>query len=234
VIVWVASYPRSGNTFFRIALHRLYDVPTYVVYDVDGVAERIGPELMGFRERPAELERMRADPRAYFVKTHRRREAPVCDEDRAIYLVRDGRDCVVSWARLNAESFRGENDYKLRFADAARTAITRQGGGTTHWGRNVLSWLQSTAPRPAVLRYEELIADPMGSVRRVVADVLPELETVDGASVPSFEELRKLDGGFFRKGTTGTHRTELPAELHTLFWQQPENVAAMELLGYSR
>jgi hypothetical protein len=141
---------------------------------------------------------------------------------------------VVSWARLNAERFRGENDYEQRFADAARTAITRQGGGTTHWGRNVLSWLGSTAPRPAVLRYEELIADPTGSLRRVVAEVLPELEAVDGASVPSFEELRKLDGGFFRKGTTGTHRSELPGALHDLFWQRSENVEAMELLGYAR
>lgn len=55
MIVWLASYPRSGNTFRRIVLHRLYGVPTYVVYDVDGVAQQIGPELMGFRERPADL-----------------------------------------------------------------------------------------------------------------------------------------------------------------------------------
>ena len=35
VIVWLASYPRSGNTFLRIVLHRLYGVPTYSVYDDD-------------------------------------------------------------------------------------------------------------------------------------------------------------------------------------------------------
>ena len=26
MIVWIASYPRSGNSLFRIALHRLYGV----------------------------------------------------------------------------------------------------------------------------------------------------------------------------------------------------------------
>ena len=29
MIVWLASYPRSGNTFFRILLHHLYRLPTY-------------------------------------------------------------------------------------------------------------------------------------------------------------------------------------------------------------
>ncbi len=42
VIVWLASFPRSGNTFLRILLHRLYGVRSSVVYDVDGVAQRLG------------------------------------------------------------------------------------------------------------------------------------------------------------------------------------------------
>jgi hypothetical protein len=42
VIVWVASFPRSGNTLLRIVLHRLYGIGTSTVYDVDGVAKRLG------------------------------------------------------------------------------------------------------------------------------------------------------------------------------------------------
>ena len=109
MIVWLSSFPRSGNTFFRIALHRLYRVPTYVVYDVDGVAEQIGTDLMDARARPGTFEAMRASPEVYFVKTHRRRDDPVIDDqDRAICLVRDGRDCVVSWARLWTAGAAGE------------------------------------------------------------------------------------------------------------------------------
>jgi hypothetical protein len=52
VIVWVSSFPRSGNTFLRIVLRNLYGVRTSVVYDVDGVAERLGAEAVGFIERP--------------------------------------------------------------------------------------------------------------------------------------------------------------------------------------
>ena len=51
MVVWLASYPRSGNTFLRIVLHRLYGVPTYSVYDDDDpVAQRVGPDL-GFAEK---------------------------------------------------------------------------------------------------------------------------------------------------------------------------------------
>lgn len=136
MIVWLASFPRSGNTFFRIALHRLYQVPTYVVYDVDGVAEQIGTDLMDARDRPGTLDEMRASPEVHFVKTHRQRDDPsVAEADRAICLVRDGRDCVVSWARLWTAQFIGESDYPARFAAEARAIITRRTGGTASWGR---------------------------------------------------------------------------------------------------
>ena len=36
MIVWVGSFPRSGNTFLRIVLNRVYSVRTSVVYDFDG------------------------------------------------------------------------------------------------------------------------------------------------------------------------------------------------------
>ena len=60
MIVWVASFPRSGNTFLRIVLHRLYGVRTSTVYDVDGVAARLGKDLVGFTDRPGSLADMRA------------------------------------------------------------------------------------------------------------------------------------------------------------------------------
>jgi hypothetical protein len=233
VIVWLSSFPRSGNTFFRIALHQLYRVPTYVVYDVDGVAAQIGTELMDARERPGTFDEMRASPEVHFVKTHRRRDDPVIEEqDRAICLVRDGRDSVVSWARLNTAGAVDENDYADRFAAEARSIITRRVGGTASWGQNVLSWYESAAPRPVWVRFEDLIADPEGSVKSAVSEAAPELLPVEEGQVPTFDDLRGHDPGFFRAGKTGTHRVELSDELHELFWEQPESAEAMQLLGY--
>jgi hypothetical protein len=235
VIVWLSSFPRSGNTFFRVVLHRLYQVPTYVVYDVDGVAEQIGPELMDARDRPAPLDQMRASSELYLVKTHRQRsDAVIAEEDRAICLVRDGRDCVVSWARLGTAQFADRPDYAERFADEARSIITRRSGGTAGWGMNVRSWQESTAPNPAWVRFEDLIADPVHTVQAAVAAVAPDWKPAEAASIPTFEDLRAHDPAFFRAGRTGTHRTELPPDLHDLFWEQPENAEAMHRLGYER
>jgi hypothetical protein len=233
VIVWLSSFPRSGNTFFRIALNRLYDVPTYVVYDVDGVAAQIGTDLMDARDRPGTFEQMRASDEVHFVKTHRRRDDPViADEDRAICLVRDGRDAVVSWARLWTADHAGEPDYEARFAEEARTIITRRTGGTGGWGQNVLSWHHSTSPAPIWVRFEDLIADPETAVRAAVAEAAPGLAPAAHADIPGFDELRGREPGFFRSGTTGTHRSELPPDLHDLFWDQPDNAEAMRLNGY--
>jgi hypothetical protein len=233
MIVWLASFPRSGNTFFRIALHRLYQVPTYVVYDVDGVAVQIGTELMDARDRPGTLDEMRSSPEVHFVKTHRQRDDPsIAEADRAICLARDGRDSVVSWARLNTAQDTGEPDYEARFAAEARSIITRRTGGTASWGQNVLSWQRSAAPQPFWVRFEDLIADPQKTVEAAVNATAPGLRPTENGQIPTFDDLRGLDPGFFRAGKTGTHRTELAPDLQDLFWQQPESAAAMRLLEY--
>jgi hypothetical protein len=227
VIVWVSSFPRSGNTFLRIVLNRLYGVRTSVVYDVDGVAQWLGPDLIGFEERPATIEAMRESAEVHFVKTHRQRDEQIDEADRAICLVRDGRDSLVSWARLGSE---GEGK---RFATELRAMIVRQDVvGTGSWGRNVLSWLRPPAPHRVVLRYEELAHEPRGAAERVVTALVPDLRPLADARIPSFAELRQVDDRFFRRGLTGTYRDELPDDLHQLFWSRQDNAAAMELLGY--
>ncbi len=227
MLVWVASYPRSGNTFLRIVLHRLYGVRTSVVYDIDGVAQRLGAEVVGFEERPASFDQMRADAQPHFVKTHRPRDGDVQEMDTAICLVRDGRDALVSWARQTCE------EPGLGFSDALRRMIECDPPrGTGSWGDNVLSWLLAPMPHRAVARYEDLVQEPSGVMERVM-DVL-ELPhpRVAGAVLPSFEELHDSDPRFFRRGVSGTHREELPEDLHRLFWSRPDNAAAMSLLGH--
>lgn len=223
MIIWVASFPRSGNTFLRIILKQLYGVRTSTVYDVDGVAARLGPDLIGFEERPSSIEELRASEELHFVKTHRQRAR---EEDRAICLVRDGRDSITSWAYLT-----GAPDFDAEI----RAIINRRDEvGTGSWGQNVLSWLRPPAPHRVMLRYEELIRRPRRTVETVLATLAPALRPQPDARIPTFAELHQVDGGFFRRGHPGTHSDELPEELHQLFWSRPDNVAAMELLGYSR
>ncbi len=226
MIVWVASYPRSGNTFLRIVLNRLYAIRTSVAYDVDGVAERVGGALIGFEERPASYAALRASDQTYFIKTHRQRDADIDVADPAICLVRDGRDALVSWARMNSEADPSQFEPQLRAMIARRGAR-----GTGGWGDNVLSWLRPPAAHRVVLRYGDLVADPRRVVQGALAIVAPAVRPAHGAEVPSFAELREVDDRFFRRGESGSHRDELPDEIQALFWARPENAAAMELLA---
>jgi hypothetical protein len=228
MIVWVASFPRSGNTFLRIVLHRLYGVRTSTIYDVDGVADRLGADLIGATDRPAALATLRASADVHFVKTHRTRDADVSDDDPAICLVRDGRDALVSWARLSSE------DDPARYESDLRAKILAEPGhGTGSWGANVLSWLEPPSPARAILRYEDLIADPVTTVTSVVSTVAPTLTPLPNPEIPTHADLRQQsDPRFFRRGQVGSHQTELPADLHTLFWSRADNRAAMTLLGH--
>jgi hypothetical protein len=229
MLVWVASFPRSGNTFLRIILHRLYGVRTSTVYDIDGVAERLGEELIGYTERPGSLADMRASDEPHFIKTHRQRDADVDENDPAICLVRDGRDALVSWARQSSE--KDPNSYEAELqAKILRVGTT----GTGSWGNNVLSWLRPPAPRSVVLRYEDLIRDPRAAVTPIIAAVAPALAQRPDADIPSLEELRRHDDRFFRRGRVGSHHDELPAGARQLFWSRLDNQAAMTLLGYTR
>ena len=227
MLVWVASFPRSGNTFLRIILRRLYGGRTSTVYDVDGVAARLGPDVIGSTERPGSLAEMRASDKQYLMKTHRQRDEDVDENDHAVCLVRDGRDALVSWARQASE------DDPSRYETELRARILRDTPtGTGSWGTNILSWLRPAAPHRVVLRYEDLTGDPWAAVPPLIAVLAPALSLRPDAAIPSLDELRRHDNRFFRRGQTGSHHDELPAELHQLFWSRSDNRAAMNLLGY--
>ena len=226
MIIWLASFPRSGNTFLRILLDRLYGVRSSTVYDVDGVARRLGESFVGYEDRPASYAAMRASTAVHFVKTHRQRDADVEEADRAICLVRDGRDSLVSWARMMSEDDPAQFEPRLREMIERDTPI-----GTGSWGKNVLSWLQPTASQRRVLRYDELIARPVEAVTEAMAALVPDRPVLAGAEPPDFAVLRQTDPRFFRRGVVGSHHDELPPDLHELFWSRPGNAEAMELLG---
>jgi hypothetical protein len=55
---------------------------------------------------------------------------------------------------------------------------------------------------------------------------------VTGAA-PSFAELNSVHDRFFRRGTVGSYRDEMPQDVEQLFWAQPHHAEAMALLGYT-
>jgi hypothetical protein len=232
MIIWLASYPRSGNTYFRILLKQMYGISTYEIYDLDlSNAEWAAfTKVIGHEDKPMTLAQMEASPEYYIVKTH---EMPgeACP---AIYLVRDGRDSIVSCAHFilhyNYRTSAAENPDMLLETMNELICTNEYFGG---WGANVLAWSQRRT-KTVVLRYEDLVAAPIESVRHVMREINyqpPELNANVDQPMLAFDDLHQRVPEFFRKGQRGGWKEEMPVELQKFFWARYGK--AMMKMGYS-
>lgn len=190
-MIWLVSYPRSGNTFFRNIL--------YHAYGLDSKAFYLGNE-----------KHSSVDNSVKITKTHHLPEdVPFQPEDIVIYLIRDGRDSVVSVAHQMSNitnpgsSFR-QNVYRILFAEDNSLF-----GG---WSRHVKAWKDYAH---LTIRFEELTTNPIQEVERI-RDFW-ELPIPDPSKVPTFETQKsgavKFKGKnatlFFHRGKTGNWKSEL-------------------------
>lgn len=252
VLHWLASYPKSGNTWMRLLLANYLsadDRPVSInfirgagadprqMFDLlTGLSSRDCTDCEADRLRPA-VYRLWAScelPRRVTagIKTHDAcRDTsggePLFPEDvtaGAVYLVRDPLDVIVSWSFF----FGYGDDFSRAIADLANPSWSVGGAKALRqwlrtWSEHVESWL--AAPFPVlVVRYEDLTADTVGSLRRVVRflglDDPPDEERVRQAvAFSSFRRLRAEEatdgfqeappwdcGAFFRSGRVGTGR----------------------------
>lgn len=238
MIVWLASYPRSGNTYLRMLLYYLCGIKTFSIYN-DPLFERIGAsKVVGHETLPASIDELSAQDKLHFVKTH---SLPM-DTSPAIYIVRDGRDALVSYAKYKLafqkkpstmtrlkEVFRRESRFMQTLSSLIRS--NEDYGG---WSKNVLCW---TCDRKDgfthALRYEDLLLNPACLVKNALDALDFEIEVpLVSAEMPSFEELHRKWPDFFRKGKTEVWREEMPEYLQDLFWQK--HGRAMKAFGYTR
>jgi hypothetical protein len=226
MIVWVASYPRSGNSFFRAVLWESFgQVKSGSVYSQrsESYASSKG---FGFHVSPDSLDDLRAISEPVFVKTHRL--ADPGDDSPVVYLVRDGRDAVTSYARFAV--LNGAPGFEDRtFEEATEALIARRDDEIGGWSANVRSWTRRDAPT-AIVRFEELIEDPLATIRAGVESLGISLPETSGPP-PSFDQLREEDPVLFPRGEVGAWKSEMPDRLLRLFWRL--HGAEMLVMGYS-
>ena len=153
--VFLASYPRSGNTWLRFVLG---EVLAGKSIDFDNVDDVI-PELKWHRRGAVLFAHS-----GRLIKTHE----PWREEYRkAIYIVRDARDVALSTYARAAQLGLADPDM-----DAFLIGFLK---GTSHgygaWGRHVRSWLDSPLARAGnllVVKFEDLRRDPEESLTRMV------------------------------------------------------------------
>src|SRR5262245_22109003 len=158
MLVWLASYPRSGNTMVRIVLRQAFDLNTLAVYPEKNGRRTNMRVRLDFGGHAEDLEALRQGPEPHLVKTH---DGPT-DDAPALCLVRDGRDVLVSYA--NILSYDPNHGGGRSVSELLHMLIlsTDQFGG---WGNNVLAWRARTGSAPTVwIRYEDVLQDPVGVI----------------------------------------------------------------------
>jgi hypothetical protein len=204
-IVWVASYPKSGNTWARfLACNLLYgrqeSASSLNVLAPD--VHESGPQIANSQS-------------GGLAKTHfafSLRMPLVERTGAAIYIVREPADVLVSNYHYARRSGGGPDDRAAfdRYVDAfihsrGDPRWIRLGMGS--WEENVRSWLDSRHPFPVLrIKYEELAADPARSCTALARLLRPNSSTDEIREAvfnSSFQRMREVEEADIRDKRPG-------------------------------
>lgn len=210
----LASYPRSGNTFFRNLLWEVYgwfswnnlDKYTQALYRLERFKERNFLEDSE-SEKALKLKELEDRIHPAIVKTHELpvKILPYCKENvKIIYLIRDGRDALVSQAHHNVDIVNPGS----KFSSSLKHSIIAP--GDTHfggWSQNVRLWREKA---DAIVYFEELIKNPLDTIESL-RHIL-NLPSPNTDKIPTFESQKKgasFFGGAARKNIKKSEKREL-------------------------
>ena len=223
MIIWLASFPRSGNTFMRAALHAALGCDTYSIYnDTNDIAKDkklsdiIGHCTLNNRS----LSKMALDKKLYFIKTHHIPDS-FFDNSKIIYLFRDGREASLSLANYTSE-FKGPS---LSFTDIVNGKYF-----FGSWSQHISSWMKLSDTYSGnflSIKFEDLTASPHSILKKTLSFL--ELGNKH-AKIPTFKQLRKINPSFFPSGKTDSWKKIISQDDHIYFWLTSYH--QMEQCGY--
>jgi hypothetical protein len=225
-IVWIASYPKSGNTWVRMLLANLLnsqDSPFPInelgsfcptIRLLDNIAQVMpdgqppaAPRDIVYGQHLMHLSIARLGARR-FLKTHqaqvRKFGLPLADAslaERVIYVVRDPRDVAISLADFMGwslpQTIRAMTDPEFTFDERPQRAIEYLG----RWDAHAFSWLYGGPAPVELVRYEDLLADAGAVLARLAGALgLPAdpPRIARAVELSGFDQLRGQEqaGGF--------------------------------------
>lgn len=154
---FLASYPKSGNTWVKFMLATLYADRELGYEDV----ERIIPAVGFHREAPRI-----GDKGGRVVKTHEKYRPGY---RRGIYIVRDPRDVAISFYYY----LRREGQYSRSLGDWFQDFLCGRIGSSGAWDEHVEGWLKASRGSFGIslIRYEDIFTDPFAVMRMIVDEL---------------------------------------------------------------
>jgi len=196
-IIWLASYPKSGNTWVRFILSHALFGPTDKSIDVN----RRLPDL--HRRLPDDRLARPDDGAPLLVKTHFEltpSHPELARTDRALHIVRNPRDVLLS--ALNYRRLNGVTKAQLSDRAYAEMFISTGGDPTWKqqkmgtWSSHATSWTGTDRFPVKTIGYEQLKADTHTVMRDAIEfmglDIADEA-LVGAIKSSSFESLRAME-----------------------------------------
>lgn len=227
--VFIVGYPKSGNTWFQnLAVGLIYGLDPQ--YTPDTLVQDLIPDVHHKR-----YYKRYGIP--MFFKSH---HLPVSEYRRVVYLLRDGRDAMVSyWHQLNA--IEGK---EIDFLEMIQSGY---GLFPCRWHEHVDRWLSNPYNAAMiVVKYEDMRRNPAHELNRFCEFVgiergesllnqviesssfskMRERELVFGWDYPAWPK----DKFFVRRGQVGSYVDEMPPDVLDAFLRQA--AAALKKCGY--
>lgn len=197
-IIWLASYPKSGNTWFRVFLtNLLYESETPA--NINDLAEtsisssrKIFDEYTGLSAADLtfdEIDKLRPDvyrmqseesDELLFKKAHDKyywvdENQPLFPSEiskGAIYFIRNPLDVLVSFAYHSArpvsKMIKSINNSEYAFCDKNDKLSNQLRQLLGSWSDHVKSWTEQTEIPVQVIRYEDMIADTFSTFKQAI------------------------------------------------------------------
>ena len=202
MIIWLASYPKSGNTFVRAFLSAYYfsengefDFSQISKIDQFPHEKYFKKKVNSINEAskqwvPIQKE-INKDRKIRFFKTHsflgnyqgNQFTSPETTLG-AIYIVRDPRNVLSSLK--NHYSF-DDNDALKMIKDKTRSLMSNNGSHASltyisSWAENYLSWFNNNQFRRLFVKYEDLISNKYETFRDIIVFTNTLMNRVDGVN----------------------------------------------------
>ncbi len=216
--IFIVSFPKSGATWMQCLLTGLL-LGMDTRYLSDKLSQEIYPDIhmKSYYKRFYDFN---------FFKTH---NLPNPKYKKVIYLVRDGRDAMISYYHMNKAL--GLN------VTLDEMIINGKGVFPCKWHEHVHAWLENPYSSEILyIKYEDLLLNTKAEIKKIMAFIPLKREeeiikrVISGCSFQHMKEKEKKWGqenrnwprnkSFFRKGKIGTFKEEMPKHLIKFFEQE--------------
>lgn len=216
MIIWLASYPKSGNTYVRAFLSAYYFsengqfdfklIPKIKQFpDIEFFDQKINNIEEASKQWIPAQKKINQDRKIKFFKTHsclanyKGNEFTSSETSLgAIYIVRDPRNVLTSIKN----HFSLDNDEALKMiTDKDRGLISNNGSYASYsfissWSNNYLSWLRNKQFRRLFVKYEDLLTNKYETFRDIIVfsnTLMNRTENVDKSKLQKAIETTNFD-----------------------------------------